>query len=334
MSTLVVTGNDSSAGCLKMARRSVNTLGLWPRLLVGPPPDDATVLRIFGSQDSAFDDAFESRRGPIMGRYGRRSPGSPDGLKPLCKAFDHVEFWFDPDAESQLALALVLHHLRDDPEALSKIVLVHPDQYISELTPEAASLLEPPREPVSDVHLVLASGVWNAWRFPTPEPMCDLLAQDLSAFPFLRLNVDRILCELPASDSGLAASELVMLNIVAEGGATGHSVLSRYHQERWPGTYTGFDAGQVLDDLANADEPAILGLPAGPCDMALMGDTARYGLYAGAPLRLSDCGERLLAGTADFAEAKPRARWWGATELTSERPWRWDAGGRTLKTLG
>ena len=332
MSTLIVTGSDSSAGCLKMARR-VGTLGLWPRLLVGPPPDDAMVERIFGAQDSAFDDAFESRRGPVMGRFGQRSPHSPDGLKTLCQAFNQIEFWFDPDAESQLALALVLHHLREDAEILSKIVLFHPDRNIGELTPEFAKLLDPARESVSDAHLVLASRVWNAWRSPSPESMCDLLAQDLAALPALRLNIERIVQELPALDSGLAASERVMLDIVAEGGGTGHSVLSRYHQERWPGTYTGFDAGQVLDDLAHAEEPAILGLPAGPYDMALMGDAARFKLYVGGPLRLSEFGERLLAGTADFARARPRARWWGATALTGARPWRWDASRQALTQL-
>lgn len=329
MSTLIITGSDASAGCLKVAR-GVSTLGVWPRLLVGPPPDDGTVKRIFGPQDSAFNDAFETRRGPIM---PRRLPGSVDGLKPLCRVFDDIEFWFDPDAESQLALSLILSYLRDDPHLVSKIVIFHPDHNLGDLTPEAAKLMQPGREPLSQAHLDLASDVWSAWGSPSPEQMCGLLLRDLSPFPSLRLNIERILGELPASDGGLAASELAMLRMLEDGPASTTSVLSRYHQEVWPGTYTGFDAGQVLDDLAHADEPAILGLPAGPYDMALMDDGARYGLYAGSLLELSALGRRLLAGAADVSEARPPARWWGATELTGARSWRWDAGGGTLRKL-
>lgn len=235
MSLFIITGDVSSSGCLSVARRPVSTLGLWPRLLVGPPPEDAKVTRIFGPRDRTFEDAFESRRGPLMPRDGRRLPGSLDGLKPLCRAFDHIEFWFDPDAESQLALALVLDYLREDRQIVSKIILLHPDRNVGGLTPEVAKSMQPPREPLSKAHLVLASRVWSAWASPSPEQIYDLLSHDLSALPFLRLNIERILRELPAGD---------------------------------------------------------------------------------------------------FAEAGPRARWWGATELTSERLWRWDAGARTLKKLG
>ena len=44
-------------------------------------------------------------------------------------------------------------------------------------------------------------------------------------------------------------------------------------------------------------------------------------------------GRRLLAGDADFAEGTPSPRWWGGTELTSRRQWRWDAAARKLHSL-
>ena len=151
--------------------------------------------------------------------------------------------------------------------------------------------------------------------------------------PFLERSILRLLDELPARTNGLTASELILLKLVAEEDANFDRVLTRYHRELWPGTYTGFCAGQLLDGLAHAGEPAILGLPPGPYDIALVEDETRRKRYSNSPLMLSPFGRRLLAGDADFAEGAPSPRWWGGTELTSRRQWRWDAATRKLHHL-
>ncbi len=280
------------------------------RLIVGPPPDREAVMRIFG-----------------------RVPGSTEGLKALCQNFDRVELWFDPDAESQLALALMLDYLRKDSQSIGNLTLVYPDVRLAEMMPESAISLRPPSEEVTNAHLELASQVWGAWQSSAPEDLASLLEEETSILPFVERTLLRLLDELPARNNGLAASELILLKLVGEEDTDSYRVLARYHREFWPGTYTGFDAGQLLDDLGHAEEPAILGLPPGPYDMALMEDETRRKLYSSSPLTLSPFGQRLLAGGADFAEGGPSPRWWGGTELTSRREWRWDAVTRKLHHL-
>jgi hypothetical protein len=330
MKTLIITGDVASAGCLKAAGRADATFGLWPRLIVGPTPDDETVSRIFGPQDTSFDDDALNRRGPILFRGKRTFPGSTQGLKAICENFDRIELWFDPDAESQLALSLLLDYLQTDPTLIRKLTLVYPDAIVAEMKPEYAASLRPTRQAVTKAHLSLSAHVWAAWRHTTPHGMASLLDQDLSALPYIKDNVLRLLNELPNLRNGLTTSEALLLELVGEDEANAIRVLSRYQQDFWPKTYRGFDTGQLLDDLGNAADPAILGLPPGPYDLALMDDAARRDWYLSSPLTLSPFGKEMLAGRADFGEGGPSPRWWGGTLLTSERQWRWDAANRRL----
>jgi hypothetical protein len=302
MQTLIITGSDVSAGCLKAVDRADKIVGMGTELIVGPLPGPDEAARIF-----------------------KQIPGSKQDLKSLCGNFDRIELWFDSEAESQLALVFVLDYFQKHIELTKKLTLVYPDVVLGRMTPESVETLSPRKEPVSEAQLRLAAQVWAAWQSPSPERLVSLLAEDMSALPFLKGNVLRLLDELPAEGGGLTASELILLTLVEKGNADFGQVMARYLQDIQLGTYRGFGAGQLLDDLAHAKTPAITGLPSGPYDTALMEDEARRKLYVSSPLTLSPFGTRLLAGDADFAEGRPSPRWWGATRLTSERQWRWDA---------
>lgn len=310
MTTLIISGSDSSAGCLKAARLADKVVGLARLQIADQPPDRDAVARIFS-----------------------RVPESPLDLKAYCRDFDRIELWFDPDALSQLALAMVLDYLRNDSPLIGTVTFVYPDIMIAGTTPEDAITLQSSRETVTEAHLQLASQVWEAWRSSTPEALASLLEAETSILPFLERSILRLLDELPALNNGLSASEHILLKLVEEGDANFNRVMDRYHQGIPLGTYQGFEAGQLLDDLAHAAEPAILGLPPGPYDMALVGDKMRRKLYSSSPLTLSAFGQRLLAGEADFADGRPSPRWWGGTELTSQRKWRWEAATRKLHRL-
>jgi hypothetical protein len=40
--------------------------------------------------------------------------------------------------------------------------------------------------------------------------------------------------------------------------------------------------------------------------------------------------EAIIAGHDDFSRHNPIHRWWGGTELTNDRLWRWDPAARAL----
>jgi hypothetical protein len=52
--------------------------------------------------------------------------------------------------------------------------------------------------------------------------------------------------------------------------------------------------------------------------------------YEQSKLSLAPLGKAILEGKDDFSRHNPIHRWWGGTELTNDRLWRWDPDSRTL----
>jgi hypothetical protein len=59
-------------------------------------------------------------------------------------------------------------------------------------------------------------------------------------------------------------------------------------------------------------------------------DPERHARYKRSRLSLTALGEAVQAQSEDFSGHNPIHRWWGGTELTNNRLWRWDPMGRTL----
>ena len=57
----------------------------------------------------------------------------------------------------------------------------------------------------------------KAYRATTPEACFDLLSKDLSALPLLKPALINLLNELPSSSTGLGATEMRMLELIARG---------------------------------------------------------------------------------------------------------------------
>ena len=75
----------------------------------------------------------------------------------------------------------------------------------------------PPVVDVTEKELETASAAWQAYRAPTPEACFDLLGKDLSALPLLKPVLIDLLEELPSSSTGLGATEMRMLELIARG---------------------------------------------------------------------------------------------------------------------
>jgi hypothetical protein len=254
---------------------------------------------------------------------------SPElGLKEVCGLFDTIELWFDPVAESQLALVHLLDYLKGDADLTDRMVLIHLDRRLGESAPEAAVRLRPPRSLVDGRTVAMASRIWSAWRQPTPLDFARLIEEDTSDFPFMRSVIWKLLEELPAADMALGATETCLLRFIDEGAATYWDALGRYAHAFWPTTYGPLDAAAVLEALCCAPKPALSSAP--PIAKAPMDTPYRFGAYHQTALSLSDLGRDLLERRADYADHNPINRWWGGVELTNERLWRWDAASRSI----
>lgn len=86
----------------------------------------------------------------------------------------------------------------------------------------------------------------------------------------------------------------------------------------------------MLDGLAFSPAPAITGLEEDPFALDLHQDADRHRRYTQSRLSLTALGKAVLAGADDFSRHNPIHRWWGGTELTNHRLWRWDPVDRSL----
>ena len=184
--------------------------------------------------------------------------------------------------------------------------------------------------PIHDDHLEIASAAWAAWRASTPTAWSDLLAQDLGALPQLRNTVMALLEELPMRTTGLGATEMRLLELLAAGYLHPYDLFPGHGKPNERRTYGYWEVGELLDGLARGPAPVVSGLAEGPFDDALHDDKDRHERYRQSRLLLTDLGKAVLAQSDDFSRHNPIHRWWGGTHLTNDNLWRWDPANRTL----
>jgi len=157
--------------------------------------------------------------GPLPSPSDVRSNIQIDGLAltEFCARFDTIELWAGPEPNAQLQLVWLLDHLRSDVNVVSRSLLVQSHVRIGGESPAEWVKQRRWAVPVHSDHLEIASAAWAAWRAPTPVAWFDLLTRDLSAVPQLRSTVNALLEELPMRATGLGATEMRMLELLAAG---------------------------------------------------------------------------------------------------------------------
>ncbi|WP_247439487.1 hypothetical protein [Bradyrhizobium sp. 139] len=198
---------------------------------------------------------------------------------------------------------------------------MHTDDRVANYAPESVAKWKLPAFKVADAHLAAASRAWRAYRAETPEPCFDLLMTDLMVLPRLRTALIAMLEELPDSLTGLGTSEMDLLDFVNDG----HTDPRRVEEARWlRNTLEEHEAREALIELAeHSAPPVLLGDPS-------FDNEDRYFGRSEWKVTLTVLGRSLLAREDDVWRHNPIHRWWGGTELTNERLWRWDRETRSL----
>jgi hypothetical protein len=304
MSRLILTFDDSAAGSLKQARLADRVVAFGLRFVWGP-----------------LQAASELQNLAQVGGVA---------LSEFCKGFDTIELWADQEPNEQLQLAWLLDFLRPHADVIARSALVQPNFRIGACSPAELVKQQPRAVPIHNDHLEVASAAWSAWRALTPMAWFDLLAQDLSALPQLRHAVLALLEELPMRATGLGATEMRMLELVAAGHPHPFDLFPGDEKPNERRTYDYWEVGELLDGLARCPSPAVSGLTEGPFDNALHDSKDRHARYKKSRLSLTDLGKAILAQSDDFSRRNPVHCWWGGTELTNDRLWRWDPTERRL----
>ena len=181
----------------------------------------------------------------------------------------------------------------------------------------------PPAVDVAEKEFETARAAWQAYRAPTPEACFDLLGKDLSALPLLKPVLVALLNELPSVSTGLGATEMRMLELIARGYSL-TSALFHLFQLRQTRVFGEWQHGYLLDGLAFGPKPAVAGLDEELRMLERSNLQDRHPAYLRSRLSLTKFGKALVAHKEDFSLHNPIDRWWGGTHLTNDNLWRWN----------
>jgi hypothetical protein len=322
MMRLILTADTSGAGAVKEADKADLVIPVELRLVWGPLPSDDKLAALLATRTSQAPgdhwlDTISPQRREKYGIAGL-------GLHEVLARCETVELWMETDPNSQLVLIWLLDYLRSNAKDPREVVLRHVDATLADAEPKQLANWIFPGVPLTPDHLQAASVAWEAYRAPTPQAWFNLLNTNLSILPQLRRTVIAMLEELPGRATGLGASEIRMLELIAAGYIHPFRVFP-HHRQRFQRRVFGYwEAGALLDRLALAPEPAVLGLAEWPFTLELHDSGSRYDRYKASELSLTPLGKAILAGTEDFTRHNPIDRWWGGTHLTNDTLWRWD----------
>jgi hypothetical protein len=244
-------------------------------------------------------------------------------LAEFCQHYETVELWFDTQPDAQLKLVWLLDYFSSYPEAVARLKLRVVDLEMVGLPPNGFSKWRPPLINVIEKDLATARAAWQAYRSPTPEACFDLLRQDLSALPLLKPVLRDLLEELPSVSTGLGATEMRMLEMIASGYANVNP-LFHFGQVRQTRIFNEAELGYLLDGLAFGPRPAIAGLDEELRTIERENARDRHPAYLRSRLSLTEFGKAIVAHQEDFSRHNPIDRWWGGTHLTNDRLWRWN----------
>jgi hypothetical protein len=241
-------------------------------------------------------------------------------LAEFCQQYEAVELWFDVRPDAQLKLIWLLDYFHSYPEAAGKLKLRLVDLEMSGLA--KFGRWRPPAVDVTEKELETASAAWQAYRSPTPEACFDLLSKDLSALPLLKPVLIDLLAELPSVSTGLGATEMRMLELIARGYSLTNALFHLY-ELRQTRIFGEWQHGYLLDGLAHGPRPAVAGLDEELRTLDRENLRDRHPAYLRSRLSLTEFGKAIVAHKEDFSRHNPIDRWWGGTHLTNDNLWRW-----------
>ena len=293
------------------------------RFIWGPQPSPDQVASYLGPRSP---DQRGGTHWSDWGGYWNQSKNRKHrdlSLAEFCQQYETVELWFDMRPNAQLKLVWLLDYFSSYPEACARLKLRVVNSEMIGLGENALRRWRPALINVTEKDFATARAAWQAYRSPTPEACFDLLRQDLSALPLLKPVLRDLLEELPSVSTGLGASEMAMLEMIASGWANVNP-LFHFTDVRRTRVFGETELSYLLDGLAFGPRPAIAGLDEELRTIDRNNLGARHDLLLRSRLSLTEFGKSIVACKEDFSQHNPIDRWWGGTHLTNERLWRWN----------
>jgi hypothetical protein len=292
------------------------------RFIWGPLPSEDELAAYLGPAGSDQDKGTHWSDFAFGWGQSKNGDHSELGLAEFCQRYETVELWFDTRPYAHLQLAWLLDHFRSYPETVARLKLRMLTSDLIGLLPGQFERLNPPITNVTEHELDVASGVWWAYKQPTPEACFSLLRENLSPLPLLKPVLRELLDELPLASTGLGASEMRMLEMIGWGYANVNP-LFHFEQFRRTRVFNEWQLGYLLDGLAFVPRPAIEGLDHELRTIERDNLRDRHTAMLRSRFSLTEFGWAVVAHEEDFSRHNPIDRWWGGTHLTNDYLWRY-----------
>ena len=104
-----------------------------------------------------------------------------------------------------------------------------------------------------------------------------------------------LLEEFPMRTSGLGATEMRMLELIAEGKPSPFDLFPSHEKRNKRRVFGYWEVGSLLDGLAHCPTPAVSGLDEGPFTLEMHDDRDRHERYKQSRLSLTALGEAVVA---------------------------------------
>ena len=257
-------------------------------------------------------------------------------LGALDAASEHEEIvlWLDHRLSDQLILIKLLDWFSRSRREDRCLSLICVGQYpgisnfvgLGRLTPEQLSSLLGTRLAVSDAQFRLGSLAWDAFTAPDPTAIDEVLKEDTSPLPFLAAALRRHLEQFPSVGNGLSRTEQQCLSVLYERSALpAIEVFFAVQQMENPLFMGDRSFFGVLHEIASVRQPLIEIENGGPSDSNI----------AGASIRITETGSRVLENQLDHFRPNGIDRWVGGVHLRGPvATWRWDGDQRRLVASG
>lgn len=288
---LHLTNGDSVALSLRRAGMP-GTVVAWRDVLhEGPVPAGLTLEGLSDLRARFLADWGAGPFPQISASFGARDSA--------LRSARRVVLWFEHDLYDQLQLLQILATLAIQPGTSAQLIAIDsfpgvvPFHGLGQLTTAQLATLWPQRRTVTPAQRALASRAWKAFTAADPGAVRRLIESDLTALPFLRSALERLLEEHPAPPTGLPRTERQFLAAVAAGHQRSDDIFrASQAMERAP--FLGDTTAQKrLAGLVNARNP----------------------LLTQEPHTLTAAGQRVLAGEVDARQLNGIDRWIGGVHL-------------------
>jgi hypothetical protein len=326
MTKLIVTTDSSIAGAIQQAGLADLVIAIERRLVWGRLPSAAEREVFFAPRTTQPQGLHWLDDTPC---WRLEESGVRDrGFIELLGEYDKVEFWRGPEPNAQLILLWLLDHWHRRHDANPDFVVRALFLGVKDVDPPPTESY-PPVVAITPRQLKSASRAWGAYCARTPQGWCNP-KMDLHWLPNLALHRTLLLKELPRPASGLGATELRILQLIARGGVRPFDVFPGRQKHEELNVHGYWEVGALIDGLARCERPAVAGLDEGPFSLEMHNDSVRLDRYKRSQLSLTEFGKAVLGGDENFRRHNRIDRWWGGTHLTNERLWRWDGETRSL----